>query len=97
MRKCQECFTAALVLCPFFRIRFCDFLHFLLRHFRDFFAIVLEYIRFADQSIKDGLYHKYKKTGKVVSVKVCGDKDERYGVVQFRRFVFFVFFLLFSC
>ncbi|KRZ52195.1 Uncharacterized protein T02_3348, partial [Trichinella nativa] len=41
--------------------------------------------RSSDSSIKDGLYHKFKKYGKVVEVKVIGSGSSRYAIVHFRR------------
>lgn len=41
--------------------------------------------RSTDQAIKDGLFHKYKKLGKVVSVKVVGEGEKRFALVTFRR------------
>ncbi|KRZ09830.1 Uncharacterized protein T11_2678 [Trichinella zimbabwensis] len=41
--------------------------------------------RSSDSSIKDGLYHKFKKYGKVVEVKVIGSGSNRYAIVHFRR------------
>ncbi|KRX88736.1 Uncharacterized protein T4E_2445 [Trichinella pseudospiralis] len=34
---------------------------------------------------EDGLYHKFKKYGKVVEVKVIGSGSSRYAIVHFRR------------
>lgn len=35
--------------------------------------------------MKDGLYHEYKKHGKVVWVKVVGQNADRYAVVRFKK------------
>ncbi|EEC13553.1 RNA recognition motif protein, putative [Ixodes scapularis] len=39
----------------------------------------------ADTSLKDGLFHEYKKHGKVTVVKVIGQGTERYAVVCFKK------------
>ncbi|XP_073961566.1 spen family transcriptional repressor split ends isoform X2 [Choristoneura fumiferana] len=41
--------------------------------------------RSTDSSLKDGLYHEYKKHGKVVWVKVVGQNADRYAVVRFKK------------
>lgn len=38
-----------------------------------------------DTSLKDGLFHEYKKHGKVTMVKVIGQGTERYAVVCFKK------------
>lgn len=38
-----------------------------------------------DTSLKDGLFHEYKKHGKVTVVKVIGQGTERYAVVCFKK------------
>jgi hypothetical protein len=38
-----------------------------------------------DTSLRDGLFHEYKKYGKVNAVLVAGAGDERYAVVSFRK------------
>jgi len=40
--------------------------------------------RSSDTSLKDGLYHEYKKHGKVSWVRVCGVGAERYAIVCFK-------------
>nr|CAD7425499.1 unnamed protein product [Timema monikensis] len=40
---------------------------------------------FADTSLKDGLFHEYKKHGKVTWVKVVGQAGDRYAVVCFKK------------
>lgn len=42
-------------------------------------------VRSTDSSLKDGLYHEYKKYGKVILVKVIGQGTERYAVVNFKK------------
>ncbi|GAB1865999.1 Protein split ends [Camponotus japonicus] len=42
-------------------------------------------IRSSDSSLKDGLFHEYKKHGKVTWVKVIGTANERYALVCFRK------------
>lgn len=38
-----------------------------------------------DTSLKDGLFHEFKKHGKVTSVQIHGASEERYGLVFFRQ------------
>lgn len=38
-----------------------------------------------DTSLKDGLFHEFKKYGKVTSVQIHGASEERYGLVFFRQ------------
>ena len=38
-----------------------------------------------DPSLKDGLFHEFKKFGKVTSVQIHGASEERYGLVFFRQ------------
>lgn len=40
---------------------------------------------FVDTSLKDGLFHEFKKFGKVTSVQIHGTSEERYGLVFFRQ------------
>ncbi|KAG7269529.1 hypothetical protein CRUP_025253 [Coryphaenoides rupestris] len=42
-------------------------------------------VRSTDTSLKDGLFHEFKKHGKVTSVQIHGASDERYGLVFFRQ------------
>ncbi|XP_020291623.1 protein split ends isoform X2 [Pseudomyrmex gracilis] len=42
-------------------------------------------IRSSDTSLKDGLFHEYKKHGKVTWVKVVGSGDDRYALVCFKK------------
>lgn len=39
----------------------------------------------SDTSLKDGLFHEFKKYGKVTSVQIHGASEERYGLVFFRQ------------
>lgn len=39
----------------------------------------------SDTSLKDGLFHEFKKHGKVTSVQIHGASEERYGLVFFRQ------------
>ena len=39
----------------------------------------------AESSLKDGLFHEYKKHGKVLGVKVFGQGSDRYAVVTFKK------------
>lgn len=41
--------------------------------------------RSSDTSLKDGLFHEYKKHGKVTWVKVVGQGPERYAIVCFKK------------
>ncbi|KAK6176222.1 hypothetical protein SNE40_014546 [Patella caerulea] len=41
--------------------------------------------RSSDTSLRDGLFHEYKKHGKVTSVQVISDDGERYAIVSFRK------------
>lgn len=41
-------------------------------------------IRSSDTSLKDGLYHEYKKCGKVAWVRVSGNGQERFAIVCFK-------------
>ncbi|XP_072157551.1 uncharacterized protein spen isoform X2 [Bemisia tabaci] len=41
--------------------------------------------RSSDTSLKDGLFHEYKKYGKVMCVKVVGSGADRYGIVVFKK------------
>lgn len=38
-----------------------------------------------DTSIRDGLFHEYKKCGKVMSVSISGEKEDRYAIVTFKK------------
>lgn len=42
-------------------------------------------LRSSDTSLKDGLFHEYKKHGKVTWVKVVGQNHERYALVCFKK------------
>uniref|UniRef100_T1J4C3 Msx2-interacting protein n=1 Tax=Strigamia maritima TaxID=126957 RepID=T1J4C3_STRMM len=42
-------------------------------------------VRSSDTSLKDGLFHEYKKHGKVTTVKVIGQGTDRYAVVCFKK------------
>jgi hypothetical protein len=39
----------------------------------------------SDTSLKDGLFHEYKKHGKVTCVKVVGQAGDRYALVCFKK------------
>lgn len=43
------------------------------------------YLFSTDTSLKDGLFHEFKKHGKVTSVQIHGASEERYGLVFFRQ------------
>lgn len=42
-------------------------------------------LRSSDTSLKDGLFHEYKKHGKVTWVKVVGQSAERHAIVCFKK------------
>ncbi|KAG5883270.1 hypothetical protein JTB14_018116 [Gonioctena quinquepunctata] len=42
-------------------------------------------VRSSDTSLKDGLFHEYKKHGKVTWVKVVGKDSERHAIVCFKK------------
>ncbi|CAG9824722.1 unnamed protein product, partial [Phaedon cochleariae] len=42
-------------------------------------------VRSSDSSLKDGLFHEYKKHGKVTWVKVVGKDAERHAIVCFKK------------
>ncbi|XP_059158744.1 uncharacterized protein LOC131942822 isoform X2 [Physella acuta] len=42
-------------------------------------------MRSTDSSLRDGLYHEYKKHGKVTTVQICVDGDSRCAIVSFRK------------
>ncbi|XP_011492871.1 msx2-interacting protein isoform X2 [Oryzias latipes] len=42
-------------------------------------------VRSTDTSLKDGLFHEFKKYGKVTSVQIHGASEDRYGLVFFRQ------------
>ncbi|KAK7481424.1 hypothetical protein BaRGS_00027380 [Batillaria attramentaria] len=41
--------------------------------------------RSSDSSLRDGLFHNYKKHGKVTSVQIATENGERYAIVSFRK------------
>lgn len=41
----------------------------------------------SDTSLRDGLFHEYKKFGKVMSVSIKGEKEERFAIVTFKKYV----------
>lgn len=43
------------------------------------------FLHIIDTSLKDGLFHEFKKHGKVTSVQIHGASEERYGLVFFRQ------------
>ncbi|OWF44060.1 Protein split end [Mizuhopecten yessoensis] len=42
-------------------------------------------LRSSDTSLRDGLFHEYKKYGKVNAVQVAGSNDDRYAIVSFKK------------
>lgn len=42
-------------------------------------------MRSSDSNLRDGLFHEYKKHGKITSVVIRGQGEDRYGIVTFRR------------
>lgn len=47
--------------------------------------VFMLYLSILDTSLKDGLFHEFKKHGKVTSVQIHGASEERYGLVFFRQ------------
>lgn len=45
----------------------------------------IHFVFTTDTSLKDGLFHEFKKHGKVTSVQIHGASEERYGLVFFRQ------------
>ena len=43
--------------------------------------------RSSNSSVRDGLFHEYKKYGKVTSVHISGTGDERQAIVSFKKSV----------
>lgn len=59
---------------------------FLKNHYLCIFLLnVHSFALFTDTSLKDGLFHEFKKHGKVTSVQIHGASEERYGLVFFRQ------------
>ena len=52
-----------------------------------FFKVLLDFnlIFFVDSNIKDGLYHEFKKYGRITSVRVSGQSNDRYALVFFKK------------
>ena len=49
-------------------------------------TITLSFFRFpTDTSLRDGLFHEYKRFGKVMSVTLKGEKEQRIAVVTFKK------------
>lgn len=44
-------------------------------------------LRSTDSSIRDGLFHEYKKFGRVTSVSVIGSAEDRHAIVSFKKYV----------
>ena len=44
-----------------------------------------EYLSISESSLKEGLYHNYKKHGKVTTVRILGSGAERYAIVCFKK------------
>lgn len=49
---------------------------------------------FLDTSIKDALFHEFKKVGEIVNIKILGTEKDRYALLKFRRLVFQILSLL---
>lgn len=47
-----------------------------------------------DNSVRDGLYHEFKKHGDVARIFVNGQGSSRYAIVHFRRYSFVTSFLV---
>jgi len=41
--------------------------------------------RSSNSSVREGLYHEYKKYGKVTAVHISGTGDERQAIVSFKK------------
>ena len=50
----------------------------------------------SDSSLRDGLFHEYKKHGKVTTVQIVNEGDNRHAVVSFRKYVTYTFCFLFN-
>lgn len=52
-----------------------------------YFAVKIESLpsRSTDSGVKDGLFHEFKKYGKIIEVQVHGTGEERYGYVLFQH------------
>lgn len=48
-------------------------------------TLIVYFFLHADTSLRDGLFHEYKKYGKVNAVLVAGVGEERYAIVSFRK------------
>ncbi|TPP66418.1 Msx2-interacting protein [Fasciola gigantica] len=42
-------------------------------------------LRSSDTNLREGLFHEYKKHGKITSVVIRGQGEDRYGIVTFKR------------
>ena len=42
-------------------------------------------VRSSNSSVRDGLFHEYKKYGKVTSVHIIGSGDDRHAIVSFKK------------
>lgn len=51
-------------------------------------------MRSSDTSLRDGLFHEYKKHGKVTSVVVEGEGTDRFAIVSFKKWVLDVLIIL---
>ena len=49
------------------------------------FHVFLFCVFISDTSLRDGLFHEYKKFGKVMSVSIKGEKEERFAIVTFKK------------
>jgi len=54
-------------------------------NFCEVIASFITFLCIADTSLKDGLFHEYKKHGKVTWVKVVGSANDRYALVCFKK------------
>jgi len=48
-------------------------------------------VRSSNSSVRDGLFHEYKKYGKVMSVHISGSGDDRHAIVSFKKSVVCLF------
>ncbi|KAL4221812.1 hypothetical protein ACF0H5_020066 [Mactra antiquata] len=42
-------------------------------------------LRSSDTSLRDGLFHEYKKYGKITAVQISGANDTRYAIISFKQ------------
>ena len=52
---------------------------------------MLQFRLVSDSSLRDGLFHEYKKHGKVTTVQIVNEGDNRHAVVSFRKYATYTF------